>query len=146
MTLRVKENITNNFQLEAAEPEAKFGTLLREGTVLLGAHWVCLRSPAYTHTLGGTSQQGHWPAGAEMPVFRTGPLTRLQLSRYLGGDPRNLREVGKRHRDVAKSMQVCRSMQVCIISAKTNKLPPNWGVILLSPQQTLEEYTPESEL
>lgn len=81
-----------------------------------------------------------------MPVFRTGPLTRLQFSSYLGGDFRKLREVGKRHRDVAKPIQVCRSMQVCIISAKINKLPPNRGVILLSPQQTLEEYTPESEL
>lgn len=82
-----------------------------------------------------------------MPVFRTGPLTRLQFSSYLGGDFRKLREEeGKQHRDVAKSIQVCRSMQVCIISAKTNKLPPNRGVILLSPQQTLEEYTPESEL
>lgn len=81
-----------------------------------------------------------------MLVFRTGPLTRLQFSSYLGGDFRKLREVGKRHRDVAKPIQVCRSMQVCIISAKINKLPPNRGVILLSPQQTLEEYTPESEL
>lgn len=95
MTLRVKGNITNNFQLETAEPEATFGTLLRAGTMPLTAHWVCSRSPAYTQALSGTSQQGHWPAGAEMPVFSAGPLTRLQFSRYLGGDPRKLREVGK---------------------------------------------------
>lgn len=51
MTLRVKENITDNFQLETAEPEAKSGTLLRAGTVPLTAHWVCSRSPAYTQVL-----------------------------------------------------------------------------------------------